>query len=582
MNSMLGRGGSSCTTSVPFNSAQFSTFFREKTDVIAQSTSLAAAPAITHTAATCFSEFQVVSAADMNRLILDAANKSCALDPLPTWLLKQCSLTFAPLLAYLSNRSFNEGYFPSSQKHALVTPLIKKNNLDKCELKNYRPISNLSFTSKLIERAASRQLTQYLETNQLLPHCQSAYRRFHSTETAILKVYSDIVDMIDGGEVVLLGMLDLSAAFDTVEHSILLERLCKTHGIQDTALSWITSYLINRTQAVVANGERSEVEVLIRGVPQGSVLGPLLFLLYTTQIEEIVHAHNLLTHAYADDGQLYFHCRPDAVDQLTGRVLSCISDIHEWLTSNRLKMNPDKTEFIWFASRQRLQQVVQQNLSVNQVDIAPSRVVRNLGVLMDNCLTLTDHVTKTVQSCFYQLRQLKHVKRRVTGDNFKALLHAFVTSRVDYCNSVLYGQPAALLNRLQSVLNAAARLYVGISRRSSITEVLRELHWLRVPERIAYKLCLIVYRCLHGTAPVYLRDCCIRLSDCSERIASNRSAASGNLHVPRTHTATYGSRSFRSSGPSCWNKLPRQLKTADVSLPSFKQQLKTHLFSVSF
>ena len=197
-----------------------------------------------------------------------------------------------------------------------------------------------------------------------------------------------------------------------------------------------------------------------------------------------------------------------------------------------------------------------EKLVCNGVDIVPPRVVRNLGVHMDNCLTMSDHVTKTVQLCFYQLRQLKHVRHFTSNDNFKLLLQAFIMSQLDHCNSILFGQPSKLLDRLQSVLNAAARLYVDVSRRTSTSDVLRELHWLRVPDRIAYKLCMIVYRCLHGTAPDYLADCCVRISDCGTRTAQNRTAASGNLLVPKTRTSTYGVRSFRVTAPLCWNSLP--------------------------
>ena len=245
MNTMLGRG--TCSAGIPdsFSPAQFSEFFKTKIDDIAKSTSTSPAAVIVSTATTDLSAFSAVSVQDMETLILESPSTSCSLDPAPTWLVKECHHTFAVVLAYLVSRSFDESYFPTSQKAALVRPLLKKPTLDKYELKNYRPISNLSYTSKLLERAASRQLTQYLETNRLLPRHQSAYRAFHSTETAVLKVYSDVVDAIDGGDVVLLGMLDLSTAFDTADHDILMERLCRTHGIQDKALFWIQLYLSN-------------------------------------------------------------------------------------------------------------------------------------------------------------------------------------------------------------------------------------------------------------------------------------------------------------------------------------------------
>ena len=180
-----------------------------------------------------------------------APNKQCALDPAPTWLVKECFSELSLFITYICNRSLNEGYLPKSQKAALVFPLLKKDNLDECELKSYRPVSNLTFLSKLIERIVSLQLTHYLDENKLLPPHQSAYRRFHSTETALLKVYSNFTDAIDRGEVALLGLLDLSAAFDTVDYSILIERLQSTHGISKTAISWIKSYLFDRVQTVI-------------------------------------------------------------------------------------------------------------------------------------------------------------------------------------------------------------------------------------------------------------------------------------------------------------------------------------------
>lgn len=219
---------------------------------------------------------------------------------------------------------------------------------------------------------------------------------------------------------------------------------------------------------------------------------------------------------------------------------------------------------------------------MNGITIEPSRSVRNLGVYLDSCLTLTDHVSRTIQSCFYQLRQLKHVRRIVDDDTFNSLLHSFVSSRIDYCNSILHGQPAVLLDRMQSVLNAAARLYAGLSRRSHVSEILRELHWLRIPERIVYKLCVIVFRCLHGLSPEYLAEHCVRLSDSDSRTSRHRSAAHGNLLVPRTRTATYGRRTFRVAGPESYNSLPQHLKTGELTLSQFKTHLKTFLFDVSY
>ena len=159
------------------------------------------------------------------------------------------------------------------------------------------------------------------------------------------------------------------------------------------------------------------------------------------------------------------------------------------------------------------------------------------------------------------------------------LLHDFISTRLDYCNSLLAGQPMCLINRFQTVQNAAARMYAGLSRIASITPVLRDnLHWLKIPYRITYKLCITVYRCLHGTAPIYLSDYCVRLSETQSRTSRNRAAISGNLVIPRTRLRTYGQRSFAVSGPTAWNSLPEHLKN-EHSFSTFKSKLKTHLFN---
>ena len=254
---------------------------------------------------------------------------------------------------------------------ALVHPLLKKSNLDKSELKNFRPISNLTFLSKLIERAVCSQLTLFLESNDLLPHVQSAYRHGHSTETALLKVYSDLADAVDRGEVTLLGLLDLSSAFDTVDYDILLHRLKLTHGISGGALAWIQSYLTGRVKTVVVDGVESTPKLLVRGVPQGSVLGPLLFVLYTADIPNF-KSFDLSSHVYADDTQIYFYSTPDRALEIASKVGVCFTAVKDWMSSNRLRLNPDKTELIWIASPHHLRALSQDPITLDLIDIKPS------------------------------------------------------------------------------------------------------------------------------------------------------------------------------------------------------------------
>ena len=214
-------------------------------------------------------------------LIGSARSKTSELDPVPTWLVKECAVTaviLAPFFAYVFNDSLQKGHLSPKQNMTIIYPGLKKPSPKSDDLKNYRPISNLGFVSKLLERAVNTQLLMYLNENELLPSVQSAYRQFFSTETAVLKVVSDI----------LLGMFDLSASFDTIDNAILLKQLDVSFGIRGNALNWFASYLSGRSQQVSVHGILASSFYLNFGVLQGSVLGPVLFLLYTADLVALV------------------------------------------------------------------------------------------------------------------------------------------------------------------------------------------------------------------------------------------------------------------------------------------------------
>ena len=239
---------------------------------------------------------------------------------------------------------------PTELKQAVIRPLLKKPSLDYQEFKNFRPISNLTFLSKVIEKVVALQLVDYIDNNGLFEVFQSTYRAHHSTETALLRVYNDIAMSTDNQKSVVLVLQDLSAAFDTVDHSLLLARLSTRFGICDQALDWFRSYLSDRTQ-YVRNDVSSDVHALPYGVPQGSVLGPLLYSLYTSPLGDIARSHGLSYHFYADDTQIYLSFETSSSEDMstcTSALEDYVKDIDLWMLNNKLKLNSGKTEIIVF------------------------------------------------------------------------------------------------------------------------------------------------------------------------------------------------------------------------------------------
>jgi len=215
----------------------------------------------------------------------------------------------------------------------------------------------------------------------------------HSTETAV--VLSDILLAIDRGDLAVLILLDLTAALDTVDHDILLQRLLMSFGIQDVALQWFQSYLLGRSQYVRRGVARSTIVALMCGVPQGSVLGPILFIMYTADLVSVTESHGLSPYMYADDTQVNGSCRPAAVDDFSLRISACVGAVSSWMKSNRLSLNCDKTEVLWCASCRRQHQLPSNALSIDGTLVEPVKSARDLGIYIDSGLLMRTHVQRT-------------------------------------------------------------------------------------------------------------------------------------------------------------------------------------------
>lgn len=575
LSGMLGRDRD-LTGATGHTAEGFAEFFQKKVEDVRAATSGQPAQPVVGSALITLSSFRPCLPSEIYRIIMSSPTKSCSLDPVPTFLIREYLDLLLPYITSMVNASLMQGRMPESQKHAHVVPLLKKPGLDTSDMANFRPVSNVTFMSKVIERAVSKQLNEHLSANDLLPRYQSAYRKHHSTETAMLRILSDALAAADAQQVTLLALLDLSAAFDCVDHSLLLQRLEQKFGLKDDVLRWLTSFITGRSQQVMYDGHLSPVRPVQFGVPQGSVLGPLLFVLYTAEIGDVVANHGFCFHQYADDLQVYVACPITDSSVVAQRLSRCLDDLNAWMSASRLRLNPAKTQLLWLGSRHFVSRVTVQQVHVLSSAVAVVNSARDLGVIVDSELTMADHVAAVCRAGYYQLRQLRPVVRCMTSDAARTLVQAFIASRLDYCNSVLFGVADSLLQRLQSVQNAAARLVTGARRRDHISPILRELHWLPVRRRVEFKVALLVYKALNCLAPAYLVDDCQLLTAESGR-RRLRSCDINTCYLPRTKTR-FGDRSFAVAGPRSWNKLPETLREPDIELGHFRRLLKQHLF----
>ena len=522
-----------------------------------------------------FTEFRVMSEREIESFVDKIGKKSCDLDPIPASIFRECKSTILPVLTNIVHMSLQSASMPAALKEAMIKPKLKKDNLDSEDYSNFRPISNLKVVSKIIEKAVSCQLSDYLRDNDLEEPFQSAYKRFHSPETALLRVQNDILCEIDNQNCVILLLLDMSAAFDTVDHKLLLERMEKCYGVKGNALKWFRSYLQDRKQFVMIDGTKSEMKELRYGVPQGSVLGPILYLLYTSPIGDIIKRHGLNYHLYAGDTQLYLSFKPTYVEQpgSIAKIETCVSEIDTWMVCNKLKLNRGKTELLILSARHRLPPLID-HVDVSGEQIEPSTSARNIGVIFDEHMSLEKHVTSTCKACFFHLRNISRIRVSLSLADTEKLVHAFITSKLDNANSLLYGLPKFLIHRLKYVQNAAARVVTRTRKYDHIKPVLKQLQWLPISQRINYKILLLTYKALNGQAPSYITE----LLEPYVPTRNLRSSSKNLLKVPPVKLKGYGHRCFSFVAPSLWNSLPNNIRGCG-SLSDFKTCIKTYLFN---
>ena len=317
--------------------------------------------------------------------------------------------------------------------------MLKKPWLEKSEPANYRPISNLNTIGKLLERVVLVRLQPHINGSSFNEY-QSAYRAGHSTETALLRITNDTLRAADDKMATVLVALDLSAAFDTINHDILIRRLRLCYGITGMALALLSSYLENRSQVVRVGKQTSASEECSIGVPQGSVLGPLLFTTFISPVANVAAHHSVQQHQYADDTTLYVSMSKSHKAQRVEDLQRCLQSLHEWLTQNGLALNRDKTDVvsicpIW----QHQTETAVDGINVAGINIKPADQLKSLGITLDHRLNFVPHVKNVCRNSFYHIRALRHIRRSINTECANEIACAIINTCLDCCNSLLVG-----------------------------------------------------------------------------------------------------------------------------------------------
>ena len=501
----------------------------------------------------------------LNRLNV---NKSAGVDSLGPRLLKLAAPAICHCVTYMINKSITYGIFPDELKVAKVTPIFKKG--DRSDPGNYRPISILPTISKLYERHVASQIHEYLATFNLLHTEQSGFRQFHSCQTALTKLIDTWLKEMDDGNLTGVSFLDFRKAFDLVNHAILIDKL-KCYNFDQTAIQWLSSYLSKRSQSVQIGSAHSARAVITCGVPQGSVLGPLLFLIYINDLP--LHVKHSSLSLFADDATLHKSARN--VNDVNQPLCSDVDNVNNWCQENRMIINKNKSKCMLIGTTQRLAKSTSHTLSINvNGNLENVDNEKLLGVHLDPHLSFNKHVDSVCRSITSKLALLRRIKRFLPIQYRKLYYNAYILPCIDYCLTIWGNASKIHLERIHKLQKYAARIILDASPDSPSLPLFSELGWLNVFERTEFNKAVLLFKTVHGMCPGYLSS---MFTFQPASVYGLRSSTQQNMRISK-HNNELFKRTFQYSGVILWNNLPTNLRSAS-SLASFKHNLFKHIIA---
>ena len=495
-------------------------------------------------------------------------NKSSGPDGIPVSIIKTCSNYLSKPLSFLINNSFRSGIFPDSLKIAKVIPIHKKK--EKFYPGNYRPISLLSIFSKVFEKTMYKRLYSFLNKYKLLYELQFGFRRGHSTTLALIDITDKIREALDKGSYVLGIYLDLQKAFDTVDHDILCKKL-EHYGVRGIANLWFRSYLKDRKQFVSLSGQNSDHKSVSIGVPQGSILGPLLFLLYVNDISNAISDPCIKTFLFADDTNVFVE--GTKFEDIKAKSESAITQLASWFVDNRLSLSIEKTHFsIFHKARQKIPKELDK-LQFNGQEILRVNSVKYLGILLDDTLLWTEQIQSVLSQMVKYANAFKMLKHIVPYKCKKPLYFAYIYSRIQY-GIELYGHATNnRFSKLQKMQNRVLKILYGLDWDTSTNLIHKNLDLLKLNDIFKLQILQFVHRFDNGLLPTVFNPYFTRNID----IHAHETRQLNKFHVNKAKTS-HGQRTIKVVGAKLYNNTPDYI-TSSKTTSKFRSSLKKFLLT---